>query len=138
MHESLQDKCDWSPLDKLSSDHKPILTTMRLPMGNLKGRKRLVWDWKRGKLQEFTNAVESALSGPTQPTKIEPLYASFCSAVLTSARKHIGLKAVGMSGKCWMTREIAVAERERDRLRTQTGIHSEAFKAKDAEVKAML
>ena len=57
---------------------------------------------------------------------------------MAAANKYIGLNTVEMSGKCWMTKEIAEAEKERDRVRAQSGIHSEAFKAKDDDVKVML
>ena len=57
---------------------------------------------------------------------------------MAAANKYIGLNTVEMSGKCWMTKEIAEAEKERDRVRAQYGMHSEAFKAKDDDVKAML
>ena len=140
VHESLQDKCEWLPLDCLSSDHKPIITTLLLPAEKLRGQKRLVWDWKRGKLQDFTEAVENALiGGPDITSKnMNVQYERLCTAVLAAATKHIGLKAVGMSGECWMTKEIVDAEKERDEIRAHSGINSTDYKAKDKLVKAML
>ena len=55
--------------------------------------------------------------------------------MLAAARRHIGLKAVGMTGEYWMMQEIATAERERDELRESLAIHSEEYKPKDREVK---
>ena len=60
---------------------------------------------------------------------------SFCKAVLAADRKHIGLKAMMMTGEYWKMQEIAKAEIERDELRERLGIHSEEYKAKDREVK---
>ena len=59
------------------------------------------------------------------------MYRSFRKAVLAAARKHIGPKAVGMTGEYGKTQEIAKAERERDELGERLGIHSEEYKAKD-------
>ena len=63
------------------------------------------------------------------------MYRSLCKAVLTAAHKHIGLKAVGMTGEYWKMQEIATAERERDESRERLGNHSEEYRAKDREVK---
>ena len=60
---------------------------------------------------------------------------SFCKAVLAAVQKHIGQKAVGMTGEYGRTQEIAKAERERDELRERVRIHSEEYKTKDREVK---
>ena len=55
--------------------------------------------------------------------------------MLAADRKHIGLKAMMMTGEYWKMQEIAKAEIERDELRERLGIHSEEYKAKDREVK---
>ena len=55
--------------------------------------------------------------------------------MLAAARKHIGLKAVEMTGEYGKTQDTAKAERERDELRERLEIHSEEYKAKDRQVK---
>ena len=42
VHNGIHHHCDWTPLDSLSSDHRPILTTLHLPSQQRKGPKRLV------------------------------------------------------------------------------------------------
>ena len=54
--------------------------------------------------------------------------------VIAAVRKHIGLKAVGMTGEYWKTCKIAKAEREQAELRERLGIHSKEYRAKDREV----
>ena len=54
--------------------------------------------------------------------------------MIADVRKHIGLKAVGMTGEYMKTQKIAKADRERDELRESLGIHSEENKANDREV----
>ena len=74
-------------------------------------------------------------SGLTDGDSFTHMYQSLCKAVLAAARKHTGLKAVGMTGEYWKTCEIAKVERERDELRERMGINSEEYKAKGREVK---
>ena len=95
-----------------------------------------MWDWKRGDLVVFIRAVDEQLrgSGLTDGESLRQMYRSLCKAVLTAAHKHIGLKAVGMTGEYWKTQEIATAERERDEFRERLENHSEENKAKDREV----
>ena len=57
--------------------------------------------------------------------------------MLAAARKHVGLKGVGMTGEYWKMREIAKAERERYELSERLGIHSEECKSKDEEVNSL-
>ena len=45
VHNGIHHHCDWTPLDSLSSNHRPILTTLHLPSQQRKGPKRLVWNW---------------------------------------------------------------------------------------------
>ena len=63
------------------------------------------------------------------------MYLSYCKAVLAAARKHIGLKAVEMTGEYWKTQEIAKAGMEQDKLRRRLEIHCEEYKAIAREVK---
>lgn len=41
-HETLMNKCDWTPCDFLASDHRPILITLDLPNERIKCQKRLL------------------------------------------------------------------------------------------------
>lgn len=49
-------------------------------------------------------------------------------ALLNSARRNIGTKAVGMTGECWRTKEITEVEKERDEARMKEGIYSVNFR----------
>ena len=77
-------------------------------------------------------------SGNTNGEYLHQMYRSICKVVLAAARKHIGLKAAGMTGEYWKTQEIMKAERERDEHRERLGFHSEEYKAKDHEVKNLI
>ena len=62
VHNGIHHHCDWTPLDSLSSDHRPILTTLHLPSQQRKGPKRLVWNWKKGNISAYTADLEERLS----------------------------------------------------------------------------
>ena len=83
-----------------SSDHRPILATIHLPTENLAGGTAHL-GLKEGNLAAFTSAVDEQLrgSGLTDDDSLTQMYRPFCKAVLAAARRHIGLKAVGMTGE---------------------------------------
>ena len=95
VHNAIHHHCDWTPLDSLSSDHRPILTTLHLSSQQRKGPKRLVWNWKKGNRSPYTADFEKRLSQNSfdENASITCAYESFCAAIFT-AKSHIGLKAV--------------------------------------------
>ena len=139
VHETVADQCTWQPLDRLSSDHRPLLITLDLQSMQTMGSKRLVWDWKSGDLQAFTRALDDKVTGWEEDCqqKVAPLTKSLCDAILTTAYAHIGLKAVGTRGEVWRTREITDAEALRDRIREEQGINSAQFQELNAKLKEL-
>ncbi|MES9973890.1 MAG: reverse transcriptase family protein, partial [Candidatus Thiodiazotropha sp.] len=137
-HETLMCKCDWTPGDFLSSDHRPILITIAIPAVKLKCEKRLVWDWKNGNMEHFTRRVDEIVAGSEweEMKNAKILYDTICTAILQAARTHIGMKAIGMAGECWRTKEIDQMEKQRDLLRETEGIQSANYQQTDAELKA--
>ena len=101
-YKSLQEQCGWSPCESLSSGHRPITITLNLPAEQLKGQKRLVWGWKKRNLPAFTNKVECQIPQECESRKMKVDEMCTCmSAILLKAdQKHIGLKEMGMSGRC--------------------------------------
>ena len=53
VHESQTDWFTWEPLDRLSSNHKPLLITALIDAVANKGEKCLVWNWKGGQIERF-------------------------------------------------------------------------------------
>ena len=51
------------------------------------------------------------------------MYAQMSAILLKATPKHIGVKAVGMIGWCWMTKEISNKVREQEEI-----CHTEACK----------
>ena len=94
IHESLQELCDWSPCDFLSSNHRPITITHNLPPEQLMGQKRLVRDWKKGDIPAITNKVEDQIRQECEnrKLKVEEMYAHMRAILLKAAPKNIGLK----------------------------------------------
>ena len=139
VHNGIHHHCDWTPLDSLSSDHRPILTTLHLPSQQRKGPKRLVWNWKKGNISAYTADLEKRLSqnSSDENASITSAYESFCTVIFTTAKSHIGLKAADMAGESWRT-EISQAEIERDTARATSSIQSEQYKDQDAHLKRLV
>ena len=116
------------------------MTTLHLPSQQWKGPKRLVWNWKKGNISAYTADLEERLSqnSSDEDASITSAYESFCAAILTAAKSHIGLKAVGMAGESWRTTEISQVEIERDTARATFGIQSEQYKDRDAHLKRLV
>ena len=136
IHESLQELCDWSPCHSPSSDHRPITITLNLPAEQPKGQKRLVRNWKKGNLPAFTNEVEKQISldCENRQMNVYEMYARMSAILLKAAQKHIGLKVVGMAGRCWMMKQINDKLKEREDVRRSEGIHTEVYKSLHEEV----
>ena len=62
------------------------------------------------------------------------MYACMSAILFKSVQKHIGLKAMGMGGQCWMMKEINDMLKERQKVRRCNGIHTDACKSLDEEV----
>ena len=60
--------------------------------------------------------------------------AHMCVILLTAAQDHIGLKAVGMAGLCWMMNVINDKFKERKEVRRSEGIHTEACRNLNEDV----
>ena len=56
------------------------------------------------------------------------MYACLSAILLKAAQKHIGLKAMGMVGRCWMMKEI------NDKLKEREDTHIEAYKSLNEEI----
>ena len=59
IHKSLQEIFDWSLCDSLPSGLRPITITLSLPAEQLKGKKQLVCDWKKGNLRAITAKLKA-------------------------------------------------------------------------------
>ena len=139
VHTGIQHCCDWVSLNALSSDHKPILTTVHLPTLQRNSPKRLVWDWKKGDLQAFTADLDERLAEiDDDQHNTTTFYNAPCTAILVAAKSHIGLKEVGMSEENWRTIEIFKAEGARDTERATLGIYSPDYKDLDTEVERLV
>ena len=66
--------------------------------------------------------------------KVEGMHACIRAVLLKVAPKHIGLKAVGMAGRCWMTKEINDKLKERQEVCRSGGIHTESHKSLNIKV----
>ena len=109
---------------------------VHLPTLQLKGPKRLVWDWKKGDHQTFTADLDGRLSAiDDDQHNTTTSYNALCKAILAAAKGHIGLKAVGMSGESWRTIEISKAKAVKDTAKATFGIHSPDYKDLDAKLK---
>ena len=62
------------------------------------------------------------------------MHARMSAILLQAAPKHIGLKAVGMAGRCWTTKEINDKLKEREEVRRSEGTHTETYKSLNEEV----
>ena len=126
-HAALRDKLDWEPFNTLPSGHSPIIVTIHLPTEKLRGKNRLVWDWKKGHLAIFTIAVDEQLrgSGPTVEESLTQMYRSFLQSGARFCRKTHWTEDRGDTGEYWKTLVIAKEERVRDMLKERQGIHSE-------------
>ena len=98
-----------------------------------------MWNWK-GNISTYTADLKKRLAqnSSDENASITSVYESFCTAILTAAKSHIGLKAVGMAGKSWRTTEISQTEVERDTARATSGIQSEQYKDRDAHLKRLV
>ena len=134
--------CEISHRVILSSDHRPITITLNLPAEQLRGQERLVWDWNKGNLPAFINFVDEGQicqECESRKMKANEMHSRMCAilsyAILSkAAQKHIGLKAVGMAGRCWMTKDINDKLKVREQVRRSEGIHTEAYKRLNKEV----
>ena len=60
---------------------------------------------------------------------MDEMQAHMSVSLLKAAKKHNGLKVVGMVGRCWMTKEINNKLKERQEVRRSGGIHTEAHRS---------
>ena len=65
-------------------------------------------------------------------------YAHKSAILLKAAQKHIGLKAVGMAGRCSITKEINDKLKKRKEDRQSEGIHTDAYKSLNEEVSRLM
>ena len=84
------------------------------------------------------NTYMALQNSSDENASITSAYESFCADILTAAKSHIGLKAVGMAGESWRTTEIFQAEIERDVARATSGIQSKQYKNRDAHLKRLV
>ena len=87
VHESLQELCDWSPCEFISSDHITITITLNLQAEQPKGHKQLVWDCKKGNHSAFIIEVEGQkpLDSESRKMKIDEMYARISAILLKAA-----------------------------------------------------
>ena len=90
VNRSLQELHDLSLYESLSSDHIPITITVNLPDEQLKGRKRLVWDWKKGNLSALTNKVEDQIPQEYESRKMNVEEMNECNVVEGSLKNTLG------------------------------------------------
>ena len=60
------------------------------------------------------------------------------SILLKAAPKHVGLTAVGMARRCWMTKEINNKLKEREEVRRSEVIHTEAHRSLNEELSRLM
>ena len=65
---------------------------------------------------------------------MDEMYARMSATLLKAAQKHLGLNAVGMVGRCWMTNEIMDKLKEKEEVHQIEGIHTEEYKSLNEEV----
>ena len=59
--------------------------------------------------------------------KVDEMHARMSAILLRAANEYIGLKAVGMAGRCLMTIDINDKLKEREEVRRSEGIHTQAY-----------
>ena len=59
---------------------------------------------------------------------VDEMYAHMSAIPLKAAQTHIGLKAEGMTGRCWLKKEIKDKLKERERVCQREGIYTETYK----------
>ena len=84
----------------------------------------------------LTNKVEDQIPQECEcrQMKVDKVYALMSAILLKAAQKHIGLKAVGMVGRCWMMKEINDKLKEREEVCQSIGIHIKAYKSLNEEI----
>ena len=99
--------------------------------------KRLACDWKNGQLQMFREEVDKQVRSQEWSTRqdVADFYYLICTTILNVAKTCVGLKAVGMNGDRWKTKEKSELEMLRDTTRTRKGIHSDSYQAIDQTLK---
>ena len=66
--------------------------------------------------------------------EVDKIYVRKSAILLKADSKHIGLKAVGMAGRCWMTKEINNKPKKLEEVRRSVGIHNQAYKSLNEDV----
>ena len=131
VHTSLVAGADWGVLPPLGSDHFPIKIHLDIsPVVIDEPESRLKWDWRNADWESYSSAVDSAIreaqSGEGQPSlkeRVETLRIS----VMAAARAHVGMVRVKEEGRSWMTPELRLAIRRRNRLGRRLARHRVAW-----------
>ena len=138
-HQSIAEKCQWQVCDGLNSDHKPIRTTIDLSKVNGKGPRRMRWNWKDADWNAFTAEVDEQLCHTNASSgSVKVVEESVRSTIMKAAYAHVGLKAVGMNQRVWLTREVDNAIKQRDALRATCPATEDEYHEQDRLVKEML
>ena len=60
--------------------------------------------------------------------KVDEICLHMSAILLKADQKHIALKAVGIAGRHWMTKEINNKMNEKQKVRRNEGIHTDSYK----------
>ena len=128
VNQTLEDKCKWTVMEDIGSDHLPIVTqiddgTTRLV--NRMGRKAR---WKKNDVnwKAFAEEVESNMK-QTDPNKsLKVRVAEFTATLIAAGYNHIG-KTMPKRSKVYMSPAIRTLVKKRNRLRRNVKEHREEW-----------
>uniref|UniRef100_A0A1I8J844 PWWP domain-containing protein n=2 Tax=Macrostomum lignano TaxID=282301 RepID=A0A1I8J844_9PLAT len=115
-HNTQEQQWSWSTLQKLSSDHLPILLQAGGGKTEEKARRLIRWNWKKADWEAFRDRVEAGYrEQKVNCRSIAGVEEGARRVVLTAARSCIGTKVITTKNRNLMDEEVRNVLEERDR-----------------------
>jgi len=138
-------RVQWTPLDALSSDHRPILIEVQVGRWRHKRKPKPPYSYRKANWNLFTEKMVEGinnLTAWTDGTKIGDATAAFTKVVTEAAIASIP-RGSRIAPKPWWTPEVEAAVRRRNRLRARsrsdpTKAQAEAWTRADQEVRTLI
>ena len=121
VHTSLLDKVTWETTEGLGSDHLPIVVTYRDHIPRINSKPSYKWKLRDADWKSYREEVDKNIPRNYERKNINKIARILTRIIRTAANKHVGKKKVTDNSKCYLTEEIRVEIKKRNKLRTSIG-----------------
>lgn len=135
-HEIIQPHVSWKTVNKLNSDHLPIIIEYNTSKRIEAIKNRLVWKWKEAKWPEYEAEIESkCVLIDTDNVSTKEVEKELRKVILAAAYKWIGMKQLRTRNGEVFNEDIKRNINERDELMKDDTIDWDKIKEKEENIK---